>query len=486
MTKNQKNIDSSIKVNAVLNMLKQACSILFPLITFPYASRALGTQAYGKYSFANSIISYFVLIAGLGISTYAIREGARIRDNKKQLETFVNEVFSINVIFTVVSYIGLTLLIFFWNKLHNYFAVIYIESLMIFLNTIGSDWINSIFEDYKYITIRYIIIQLIAIAPIFIFVRQPSNYLNYTLILVLAGYGGNLVNLYYIRRYVHRRFTFKCNFKKHIKPILVLFSTMVAVRIYLNSDITMLGAMTNDHETGIYGAVSKIYTMAKELINAITIVMVPRISNLLQNKDEDEYKHLANSTLLILITFILPITVGLCIFSKDVILIVNGNQYISGFSALVVLSLALPFAVMSCFYSNAILVPNRKEKYYLISTTSAAITNILLNVFFIRLWGIIGAALTTLIAEIVVFLMVRRACFSQSLLKVNLGCNNIASIIIGTAIVGVICVATENFLNGSVIRIIVGIVTSVVLYYFILKVFKNDVIKELKIKSFFK
>lgn len=473
----------SVKKNAILNMVKQVCSILFPLITFPYASRVLGTAPYGKYSFANSIISYFVLIAGLGISTYAIREGARIREDKEKLTEFVNEVFSINVISSVVSFVAFTILIICWKKLHSYVAVIYIESLMILLNTAGSDWINSIFEDYQYLTIRYIIIQLVAIAPIFVLVHSPKDYLIYTLIIVLAGYGGNIINLYYIRRYVHRRFTFKCNFKKHIKPILILFSTMVAVKIYLNSDITMLGAMTNDHETGVYGAVSKIYTMAKELINAITIVMVPRISNLLQKKDYQSYEKLSNSTLRILITFILPMTVGLCVLSKDVILIVNGSQYVSGTMSLIILSVALPFAVMSCFYSNAILVPNRKEKYYLISTSTAAAINIVLNIFFIKLWGIAGAATTTLIAELVVFILVRRVCFTKSLLAINVGNKNLVSIAVGTLAVTGICIGAEQFLRGVVLHVIVGVILSVIVYYIILKLFNNDVLKDVSLKK---
>ena len=78
--------------------------IIFPLITFPYVSRILGVDNLGKYNFSNSIISYFILIAGLGISTYAVREGARLRDKQKAFHDFANEMFTINVISTIVAY----------------------------------------------------------------------------------------------------------------------------------------------------------------------------------------------------------------------------------------------------------------------------------------------------------------------------------------------------------------------------------------------
>lgn len=72
----------SIKLNAVLNGFRNVLNILFPIITFPYVSRVLLVKGIGIYNFSNSIVSYFLLIAGLGINTYAIREGARLRDNR--------------------------------------------------------------------------------------------------------------------------------------------------------------------------------------------------------------------------------------------------------------------------------------------------------------------------------------------------------------------------------------------------------------------
>lgn len=95
----------SLKKNAALNMTKTVMSLVFPLITFPYASRVLGPVYIGKVNFAQSIVSYFALVAALGISTYAVRESAKLRDDRKKLSVFVKEVFSLNMISTVVAYI---------------------------------------------------------------------------------------------------------------------------------------------------------------------------------------------------------------------------------------------------------------------------------------------------------------------------------------------------------------------------------------------
>ena len=89
----------------MLNSLQTLLNLIFPLITFPYVSRVLSVSGMGKYNFANSIISYFVLIAGLGISRYAVREGAKIREDKLQFSKFASRIFSINLCSTLISYL---------------------------------------------------------------------------------------------------------------------------------------------------------------------------------------------------------------------------------------------------------------------------------------------------------------------------------------------------------------------------------------------
>ena len=71
----------SLGLNAFLNGLRSVLNLIFPLITFPYISRVLSVNGIGIYNFSNTYIGYFILIAGLGIATYAVREGAKYRDN---------------------------------------------------------------------------------------------------------------------------------------------------------------------------------------------------------------------------------------------------------------------------------------------------------------------------------------------------------------------------------------------------------------------
>ena len=87
----------SLGLNAFLNGVRSVLNLLFPLITFPYVSRVLSVSGIGIYNFSNTYVSYFILIAGLGIATYAVREGAKYRENQDKINKFVSQVFSLNM-----------------------------------------------------------------------------------------------------------------------------------------------------------------------------------------------------------------------------------------------------------------------------------------------------------------------------------------------------------------------------------------------------
>lgn len=186
--------------NAILNGIKTVCSILFPFISFSYCSRVLGADALGAYSFSQSIIAYLLLVAALGIPNYAIREGAFVRKRKEKLNEFVAQIFTINCIMTVITYGILIILLISWPKLVSYKKIVVIQSVQIVLTTLGADWINSIFEDYLYLAVRYIVIQIISIVALFLFVKSPADIYVYTFISMMSNAGGNILNWRYIKK----------------------------------------------------------------------------------------------------------------------------------------------------------------------------------------------------------------------------------------------------------------------------------------------
>ena len=211
----------SLKVNSVINIIKTVLSIIFPLITFPYASRVLGVNGIGRVDYANSISNYFVLFAELGITTYAVREGAKIRENKEQLNQLCSEIVIINSISTAVAYTGLVLCSFL-PVLKNYQNILLLCGTTMIFNLIGVNWIFNIFEDYVYITVRTFVFQVLALICMFCFVRSSDDYIIYAGLVVMANVGSNIFNIFYKRKYIKLFGRKHYELKKHLPPILII------------------------------------------------------------------------------------------------------------------------------------------------------------------------------------------------------------------------------------------------------------------------
>ena len=328
----------SLRFNAVINGFRTILNLIFPLITFPYISRVLSVNEIGKYNFSDSVVSYFLLIAALGINQYAVREGTRFRKSYTDISQFASEIFSVNLISTLVSYIMLAILLFCSNKLHNYLLCILILSTQIFFVTIGTEWLYSIFEEYTYITIRSIIFKIISIVLLFMFVREQGDYIKYALITVVASVGSNILNYVHARKYCKIQFTLKFNWKNVLKPVLIIFASNVAIQIYVNSDITMLGYLGNDRSVGIYSISTKIYSIIKNVLTAVLTVTIPRFSLYAGKEEEEKYNGLLQKVINTLNLIIFPAMAGLIMLSKNIIVIIAGENYLDSQNSLCILS----------------------------------------------------------------------------------------------------------------------------------------------------
>lgn len=467
--------NKSLKMNGVLSLVKQLCALLFPLITYPYVLRVLGATNVGKVSFSSSVISYFSLIAAFGIGNYAIREGARIRDNKPKIENFVDQMFTINCYFTVFAYGLLVGLYAIWTKLHNYSGLVAVQSLTIIFTTFGIDWFYQIYEDYFYITVRAISVNIISLVMMFILVRKPNDYIIYAGITVIANGGANIFNFIHSRNLMKIRLVKKVNFKKHILPMLILFCNNVVVTIYVNSDVTMLGIMKTDQVVGIYNVSVKIYSIVKSLVSSLIVVTLPRVSMMVSKGRKDEYHVLTNKLLNVLSSLVLPTIVGLYMISKNAILIIGGNEFLGGVTTLRILSIALMFSVTASFYTTSILLPNKKEKSILIATLTSSILNVVLNLFFIPIFSLNGAAFTTLLAELSVTIIAGYSAKNYFHFAIKI--KDILLVVIGCIGIIVTCALLNGQFSSVIIDTVVKMVVSSVVYGIVLLVGRHSLAK---------
>lgn len=400
----------SIKKNAAINSFRTILNLIFPLITFPYVSRILSVEDIGVYNFSNSVITYFLLIAALGIDKFAIREGTKYRDSREEFSRFASRIFSINVISMIASYLLLIITLCIFNNLSYYSTCILIFSIEIFFTTLGTEWIYSIFEEYTYITVRSIVFKIISIILLFVFVRTEGNYINYALISVFASAGSNVLNFIHARKFCDIKFTFKCGIKEYLKPILVIFASNIAVKIYTSADTTMLGLLSSAYTVGIYSVATKIYLIVKSVLTAILTVTIPRCAFYVGKQLKEEYDALLKKITNTLILAVLPVVTGLIMLRWNVIYIISSEKYMESQYALAILSLAIVSSIFSSLFNQCVLLPYKREKVFLKSSVISALVNIGLNFVFIPWLGASGAAITTLISEFIMALLNFRGC----------------------------------------------------------------------------
>lgn len=396
--------EKSVFKNALLNIIRVSLSVVFPLITFPYVSRVLMAEKLGRVNYASSIEGYFALIAALGISTYAVREGARRRHDKEEFQKFANEVFTVNMITALVSYVLLSITVFMVRALHEYSLLIYLQSISIILTVIGVDWINSVFEDYLYITVRSFIIQVVLLIVMFLTIKSPDDYYKYALLTVLSNGITCILNFFYTKKYCKVRIIKKCQFVKHVKGLLIFFANNLAINIYLNADTTMLGYIDGDYEVGIYAVAVKIYNVIKAVIAAMFTACIPRLSAYYSNEKYDEYKKLLNQIINTCTLFMFPAVAGLVVLAKPIVLILSGEGFIQATSSLSIIAFGIIGAIYGGIMTNCVNLPMGREKYNLNGTIVAALVNVMLNFVFIPLFHENGAAITTVIAEFTVLI----------------------------------------------------------------------------------
>lgn len=467
--------NQSMKLNFLFNTLKTLMTILFPAISFPYASRILGVKQIGAVQYSSSIVSYFALFAALGISVYSVREGAKLRNDRKKLSKFSSEMLLINLISTGISYTVLLLFICL-NFFNGYVILILVSSLLIVFTTLSVEWLYQIMEDYAYISLRSLIIQIISLILLFTFVKSKEDYLVYAFIIVFSTSGYFFMNLISSRRFVDFFRVGKLELSKHIKPILVVFGVSVASSIYLNIDVVVLGAIFGDYEVGLYTVAVKINVIVRGLISSVGIVVLPRLTNYLYNHKYKEYNQMLRSGVSLNLMLAIPCAIGLFMLSKETILLVSGAEYLGATFASRILAANLIFSTLDGLLYYQVLIPYNLEKKACFGTIFGAVVNLILNFLLVFKFSYNGVAVATLIAEVLVFIMF------LYILKEKINIKYLFSDVYKFILAGLpiipICYFGMRIGNGLVLSLLLVIILSATVYFILLYFLKVSLVHE--------
>ena len=137
----------SVKFNVLMNMILTSSSLLFPLITVPYVSRVLSTYGTGAVAFAQSVVTYFSLVALLGISSYGVKACAQVRDDAAELSQTVKELLIILTCSTTLVFAVYLLCIFLVPKMYAQKELFLLFGVALWLASFGVEWLYQALEQ---------------------------------------------------------------------------------------------------------------------------------------------------------------------------------------------------------------------------------------------------------------------------------------------------------------------------------------------------
>lgn len=467
----------SIKKNYVYNLIYQVLVIIIPIITIPYVSRVLGARNIGIYGYTLSISAYFILIGSLGVALYGQREIAYVQSNKKAYskkfwEISLLRMFTISIA-TIIYYLV------FVKTNHTYGIYFKILLLEIFGNAIDISWFFQGLEEFAKTVSRNLIVKIISLICIFVFVKTKNDLLIYFLIYVLSIIIGNLSLWLYMPKYIEKINFKSLNIFKHLKPTIALFIPQAAIQIYTILDRTMIGAIISEKaEVGFYTQGEKIIKLLLTIITAMGTVMLPRIANRFAEKDNKAIKAYIFKSFNLVFILAFPLMFGIISVSKSFVPLFFGPGYSKVVPIMMLLSPIIVLIGMSNVIGMQYLLPTKKQKEFTMSVICGAITNFIINMFLIKRYGAIGAAIATFIAEFIVttiqLILVRKNFEFKNIMKIT------RPYLISSVIMFIICLIISNIIKSNFYSIIFQVIIGASVYFLILLIMKDSFLLETK------
>ncbi len=467
----------SIAKNSIYNILYRCLNVVFPLITAAYVSRILTPDGIGKVSSAQNIVTYFTLLAALGLPTYGTKIVASVKGSTKEQSKAFSELFVINAISTficTVLYVSMISVFPYFVERWTLYAVC---GLAILFNIINVDWFYQGKEEYRYIMLRSMIVKILSTIAIFVFVKTIEDFIVYAFITTIAKVLNYIFNIVHIRKYVS--FTIHgLDIKRHIKPVFVLLAASIAIEIYTLADTTMLTIFHTDAIVGYYATAIKGINVVKTLVTAVSAVFLPRLSYYYLNGERENFHRLVDRGIKILGFLSIPAAVGLLIVADDLVKVLFGSEYVPAILTTQILAMSIVTVAFSNFFGYQVLVTIGAENKMLHSTIIGAVIHVILNLLLIGPYGHNGVAISTLITELIVTLVQLVYVYKRVSIKFDI--KYWSSVFISTLTMAFAVAGCRMIIQSMFLRFVISMFIGVIVYLFFMCITKNEMISIVK------
>lgn len=384
--------------NLSYQTIYQILSILCSFLVSPYISRTIGPKGLGEYSFTYSIVNYFLLFAMFGISNYGSRSIVTVKNDKTILSQIFWEIYFMKIVFSLIALVSYSIIVI---NAEVYRNIMLLQAIWILACATDVSWYYNGIENFRVTAISGIIIKIFTVILIFSFVRNEEDLWIYIVILSTSTLLNHLVLWPTLISHIEWNVPAVKSIIGHIKPCFSLFAPFLALSIYHTIDKTMLGLFSEPGQSGYYYNTDKLFSIPFSVINAIGVVMLPRMTNLLSHGEDNEWKLSFNRTIEWVMFVSVPIALGISSVAPDFIPFYFGAGYDPCVDLVYIFSGIMIFKVLSNIIRDQYLIPSYQEKYYTYAVFFSLWINVILNYCFLAVlcMGAMGAALGTLAAE---------------------------------------------------------------------------------------
>ena len=380
-------MNTNTRTNVIVNIIRTLVLTLLSFITFPWICRYLHESAVGAYTWANTFVAYFLILAKIGIPNLAVRECVKVRDDKEKLSNKVQGFFLLQLIATVISFGLMTAVVFSVPELSKTpnSPLIFILSINFLVGAFSFEWVFIALEQQFYMSVRSIVALTLCAILVIVFVTNKSDLYIYALIAVSVTIITTISNLFYVRKFVSFKKTMPYSFKEYVKPLFVLCSLSLAISLYNQTDTFILGFINIDKsEVASYSVGIKGIDIIIGIIAGLSTVFIPRSAYYYNKEDKRFFKNLTRYSVNICLFIVLPAIVTMSVLAKPICSLISGNFDYSGgtsnyqtapYVLMTLCSMMLTYSLGDIVYGQ-ILLPMKKEKYYLIAIGIGTILNI--------------------------------------------------------------------------------------------------------------
>ena len=460
--------------NYLYNLSYQILTIILPIITVPYVTRIFTSEALGNYVFYNSIVSYFSLFAMLGIGVYGTKQIAAASDVSS---TFWN-IYAIQLIASILAISVYIIAIFSIPQMGGVIPLIVVITL--FAKMIDISWLFSGKEDFKKITIRNVVIRIIGVISIFTFVKSSDDLYLYVFLIVIFDFLGQFVMWVPAKKFIKRPSFNTKIMKKNLHPIVLLFLPQVAISLYVVLDRTLLGLLGSYSDVGIYEQGQKLISILLKVVSSLGVVMLPRVANLLSERRDKEAQNMVKFSFILYNLIIFPMMFGLIAVNEVFVKLFLGQNFQDVKYVLYVIVFNIMFVGWTNILGYQVLVVRNKNKEFMLSTTIPAFVSVAVNVAVIPFFGYIGASITSVVVEILVFAI--QWYYSRNIINKNLLFNKDLVKIICSSLVmfGAVMLCKMALGLDGIIGLIIYLAVGGISYLLMIFLLKTVNIREIK------